>query len=333
VIAADVFVVTRDHAASLAATFSGLASQRHAPARVVVVDNGSTDASVSIARDWSARLPIEVVAWDDNRGFSAAANEALRRTSSPWVLALNPDCRLEPGYFADLLAAAAPDARCGSATGLLLRAAGPALVATGTVDSAGMEMRASLRHLDRGAGGPFLRRFRRPASVFGASGAAALYRREALDDVAYAGGEVFDETFFAYREDADLAWRLQRRGWRCRFVPAARANHARGLRPEARRRGTPEINRHSVRNRFLLRWGNADAGWLTACFPWWLLRDLVVVAACTTVERSSLPGLAEAFALRRQHLARGRANHGRATVPGWRVARWFLPGGRVRRIG
>ena len=57
--------------------------------------------------------------------------------------------------------------------------------------------------------------------MFGASGAAALYRRAMLDDVRVEG-EWFDENFFAYREDADLAWRAQLLGWRCRYVAAAR---------------------------------------------------------------------------------------------------------------
>ena len=117
------------------------------------------------------------------------------------------------------------------------------------------------RHHDRGSGAALSDGLERPAWVFGASGAAALYRRAALEDVAYPGGEVFDERFFAYREDADLAWRLQRRGWRCLYWPAARAFHARGLKPEAHRAGTALINRLSVRNRFLLRWANADWRW------------------------------------------------------------------------
>jgi GT2 family glycosyltransferase len=328
----DAFVVVHNHAATLPATLAGLAAQRLRVERVVVVDNGSFDASPEVARTWAGRLPLESVAWSENRGFSAAANEALRRTTSPWALALNPDCRLEPTYLAELVAAAERHERAGAVTGLLLRAAGPAVVATGAVDSAGMVVYASLRHLDRGSGQRPRARLRRPAWVFGASGAAALYRREALADVAYPAGEVFDETFFAYREDADLAWRLQRRGWGCLYWPWARALHARGLRPEERRRGTPEINRHSVRNRFLLRWGNADWRWMLSCFPAWLVRDALVVAACLSVERSSLPGLKEAVALRRQHRQRGRANHARATVSGWATARWFLPGGGTRRL-
>jgi hypothetical protein len=59
---------------------------------------------------------------------------------------------------------------------------------------------------------------------------------------------------------------------------------------------------------------------------------VTVALACLTVERSSWPALAEAVALRRQQRARGRANAARATVSGWRVACWFLPGFRVRPL-
>jgi GT2 family glycosyltransferase len=328
----DAFVVVHDHAGTIAACLAALASQRVAPNHVVVIDNGSSDGSLAGAAAIPADLQPELVRWDENRGFAAAANEAIRRTHAPWVLALNPDCRLDPDCLTELLAAAGRWPHAGAACGLLQRARGAALEPAGLVDSAGMVMTPSGRHLDRGAGRVLRSAWLEPAWVFGASGAAALYRREALDDVAYADGEVFDERFFAYREDADLAWRLQRRGWSCLYWPAARGWHARGLKPEAARRGTPEINRHSVRNRFLLRWSNADWRWRLACFPWWLARDLLVAAACLTVERASLPGLREARALRQRQLARGRANRARARVSGWRLARWFLPGGRTAAV-
>jgi len=326
------FIVLHNHAHTLRATVAALAAQTVPPERIVVVDNASSDNSLALAQELTRTLPAEVVGWQENRGFAAAANEAIRRTAAPWVLALNPDCRLAPDYIEALLAAAARDERAGAGTGLLLRAHGGELAASETVDSAGMVVTAAGRHLDRGSGRALRASWQRPAWVFGASGAAALYRRAALEDVAYPAGEVFDETFFAYREDADLAWRLQRRGWRCLYWPAARAWHARGLKPEHARRDTQEINRHSVRNRFLLRWSNADWRWRLACFPWWLLRDLAVAGACLTVERSSLPALAEAWALRRRQRARGEANASRALVSGWALTRWFLPGGRTRRV-
>jgi GT2 family glycosyltransferase len=331
-VSVDAVIVVRNHAATLPAALAGLAAQSAQPVRVVIVDNASTDGSAAAARRFADRLPLELIESGENLGFAAAANRAIRRGHAPWLLSLNPDCRLAPDFLAALVGAADRDHTVGSASGLLLRAHGDDLAATDLVDSAGMVVAASGRHHDRGAGRPLAARLERPARMFGASGAAALYRRAALDDVAYTRGEVFDETFFAYREDADLAWRLQRRGWSCLYWPAARAWHARGLKPEARRRGTEEINRHSVRNRFLLRWSNADWRWLLACFPWWLVRDLIVVLGCLTVERSSRPALAEAFALRRQQRARGSVNAARATVSSWRVARWFLPGGRTRPL-
>ncbi len=328
----DVVIVVRDHGATLQATLEGVAAQTAAPETVVVVDNASSDGSAEIAASFAGRLPLDLVRWTDNRGFAAAANEGLRRGSAPWVLSLNPDCRGEPDFVAELLAGAAAFPRVGAVSGLLLRAAGDALDPTATVDSAGIVMSAGGRHHDRGSGTPLTAELERPAMVFGATGAAALYRRAALDDVAYAGGEVFDEGFFAYREDADLAWRLQRRGWSCLYWPSARAFHRRGLRPEQHRRGTPAVNRLSVRNRFLLRWSNADWRWHLACFPAWLVRDLLVVGACLTVERSSLPGLVEAWRRRTAQRRRGRANAAAARVGSWAMARWFRGAGRVREV-
>jgi GT2 family glycosyltransferase len=67
--------------------------------------------------------------------------------------------------------------------------------------------------------------FDREEEVFSACGAAALYRRRALESVARSGGEVFDERLFMYCEDVDLGWRLQRAGWGCWYAPRAVVYH------------------------------------------------------------------------------------------------------------
>lgn len=324
-------LVTYNHAATVGTVLAGLAAQREAPTQVVVVDNASQDGTRERLEDFARGLPLEVVRWRENRGFAAAFNEGVRRSTAPWVLSVNPDCRLAPQFLTVLVQALLAHPRAGAGCGLLWRAAGEELRGTDVVDSAGMVMTAGGRHWDRGGGRPISPALEEPAWVFGATGAAALYRRTALEDVAYPGGEVMDEGFFAYREDADLAWRMQRRGWSCLYHPQAVGYHARGFRPEEGRRGHAEINRHSVRNRFLLRWSNADWRWHVACFPAWLLRDLVVVAACLTVERSSLPALAEAWHRRAAQRLRGAGNHRRALVGSFQLARWFYRWGRVRR--
>lgn len=327
-----VFLVTHNHETTLGATLEGVCQQGDLVGQVVLVDNSSRDQSLALAQSYTAKLPLTLVALSENTGFSRAANLALARLQTPWVLSLNPDCRLLPGFLGELLHAARGKARLGSACGLLLRGEGSGLLPTGIVDSAGMVVSVFGRHHDRGAGKALRRSWTEPAWVFGATGACALYRREALLDVAYPGGEVFDEGFFAYREDADLAWRLQRRGWRCLYWPAARAVHGRGLKPEQGRAVSSEINMHSVKNRFLLRLANADWRWHVGCFPFWLWRDLLVVAACVSVERSSLPAFALLRRLWPRYRQRGRENRVRATLSTWRLLPWFYPPWQTRRV-
>jgi hypothetical protein len=139
-------------------------------------------------------------------------------------------------------------------------------------------------------------------------------------------------SFFAYREDAELAWRLQLRGWRCLYAPAAQGRHRRGFQPEAGRRGHATVNRLSVRNRFLLRAHCADLAWHRRALPWWLLRDLMVLAACLTVETGSLPGLVDLWCGRRAALARRRWVLGRRSVDPGRMQRWFRTPGWTEEL-
>ena len=215
-------------------------------------------------------------------------NAGIDATSGRYVLALNPDCRLEPDFSAVLASRldARPDA--GSASGRLLRAEGPDLRAGPILDSAGIYFTASGRHFDRGSGEPAAGRFLEEEEIAGASGAAGFYRRAALEEAKISTG-YFDSDFFLYREDADLAWRLASLGWKCLYVPSAVAAHRRRNLPERRRAMPAAINLHSVKNRFLLRINNQTSGEALRTLVPTAARDLVVLGACLTVERTSLP--------------------------------------------
>jgi len=330
-----VVIVSHNHASTLPACLGAVGRLAPGPDRVVVVDNASDDGSLSAVEAHGGGLPLEVVLSDSNTGFAAAVNTGIMLTTAPWVLVLNPDCAPRPDFVGQLLDAihARPEGdRVGAATGKLLRADRDDLEPTSTLDAAGMVVTPSGRHFDRGAGDPDTGQFDRPAWVFGGTGAATLFRRQALDDVAFPDGELLAESFFAYREDAEIAWRLQWRGWRCLYIPAAVAAHRRGFRPEAGRKGHAAVNRFSVRNRFLLRIHCADAGWHLSCFPWWLLRDLTVVAACLTVERGSLPGLADVWRMRGDAAQRRRWVMDRRSEPSQRVRRWFRKRGWIEEV-
>lgn len=301
----SVTIVSWNSARYLQTCLDSLAAQTQPPQEVVVVDNGSTDESAKVAEDHSVVTCVDRVG--ENLGFSSGQNRGIAQTTSEWVLALNPDTRLSESFLADLITGVSrnPEARIGTLCGKLLRMDQElAPIHPSQIDSAGMEMFRSFRHLDRGSGAVDNGFWDAEQKVFGASGAAALYRRAMIEDVRV-DGSFFDPEFFAYREDADVAWRAQILGWDCLYVPAAIGYHVRSVVPERRSEVSDVLNRYSVRNRFLMRWKNADFATWRHCGWRGVFRDLTVVAACLFTERSSLPGLGEAVLrwgpARRQH--------------------------------
>jgi GT2 family glycosyltransferase len=309
-------IVTWNSAADIEACLASVRAQTHRRLEVLVADNGSRDGT----RDLLARLtgPGERVLFEGNRGFAAAHNALIARSRGDYYLCLNPDVVLDPQYVEELVLAMERSPRAGSATGKLLRREPP-----GVIDSTGIVMVPSIRHLDRGADEPDEGQYDRAEPVFGASGAAAVYRRAMLDDTAVFG-EIFDEDFFAYREDADLAWRAQLLGWDCLYVPAARARHGRRVTPERRGELPPDINRYSVRNRFLLRMKNQTAGHAARFLVPALVRDAQVVGYVLLREWSSMAGLWEALRLMPRMLRKRRAILSRRTRSAADLAAWFV---------
>jgi GT2 family glycosyltransferase len=333
----SIVVVTWNSARFLPRCFAGLRAQTYEPVEVIVVDNASSDESLALAAGYT------IIRNETNRGFSAAVNQGIAVARGQFVLLCNPDAFLDERYVAELVNAMTADDRAGSATGTLLREDGD------VVDSAGIRMTRSGRHLDINAfspqGGEKVPEGRmrgpgekpspglRPPSpavagegsaieVFGVSGAAGMYRMSFLRDVAIEG-EIFDEDFFAFREDADIAWRGRLFGWRSIHVPAALGRHVRRVTPERRGELPPEINMHSVKNRFLLRMKNEGAYLAIRNAPFELTRDLIVIAAVMTIERSSLPALRWVWKNRGRVMRKRNIIQERRRVPDRALAKWF----------
>jgi GT2 family glycosyltransferase len=260
---------------------SGAAAPVAVVIEVWVVDNGSTDGSVDIVR---RRYPeTNLLDCGENVGFCRANNLGIYSSTAPFVLVLNPDTRLEPGFLERLLPAF-EDPRVGMAAGKLLRFDGRRL------DSCGQRLAPSRRPLDRGYGSVDRGRFDRDEEVFGVCGAAALYRREMLEAVADPGERpercYFDEAFFAFSEDLDLAWRARRLGWKAVYRHRAVGHHARGgsatgaapLRRIAAMLGrSPAIRFHIVKNRYLTILRNDTAGSYLVNLPFIWSRDLATL--------------------------------------------------------
>ncbi|MCL4795242.1 MAG: glycosyltransferase family 2 protein [Bryobacteraceae bacterium] len=176
------------------------------PVRLVVVDNGSTDGSVSAAR----RAGAEVIEWPGNRGFAAAVNAGVRICSEPWVLILNNDAELEPGCLSTLLAAAARHQAACVAPRLLSHRD------PGTLDGAWDLLCRGGAALRCGHGVPDGPAWRTPRRIPLAPLTAALIRRELCE---------LDEAFGSYLEDVELSLRLQFNGHAIWYEPSAAVRH------------------------------------------------------------------------------------------------------------
>jgi GT2 family glycosyltransferase len=209
-----VLIVNYNSGGMLARCLEALARQTLRDFQVVVVDNASTDGS---ADGIDARYPdVALVRADGNLGFAAGNNLALGHVrGARWIALLNPDAFAEPDWLERFLTAALAESRF-IFFGCRMLLADTPRVLDGTGDTyhvSGASWRRD--HGIRAEDG-----VSEPGEIFGPCAAAALYSRAALEEV---GG--FDESYFCYHEDVDLAFRLRLRGHRCWYVPDAVVHH------------------------------------------------------------------------------------------------------------
>ena len=316
-----VTIVTYNSERHIRRCLEGIFEQEGIVTEVVVVDNASCDGTRAILRRFKGR--IRTIYNDCNLGFAEAQNQAMRSSKADWVLTLNPDVLLLPHFIRTLWDAGLADPSAGTVCGKLL-SIGPGFqpLDEPRFDSTGIFFTPAMRHFDRGWHQPDGQAFDNMEYVFGASAAAALYRREMIDDVAV-DGNFFDPAFFAYREDADVAWRAILQGWRCLYVPAAASYHVRSVVPGNRRSIPAVINMHSVKNRFLMRIKNASPGLYRRYWLPMTLRDLVVIAGTVLTEPRSLPAFWHLAKFLPQALRARRVIMSRRKVDDATLAAWF----------
>lgn len=180
---------------------------------VIVVDNGSSDGSVAWVR---SNFPqVRLVCNDANLGFAAGNNQGFQIMRGVYAALLNNDARPERGWLRALVRAAQSGKRVGMVASRVLLAHRPDLL-----DSAGIEVDVLGIAWNRGFGTPVSQDPMERVEIFGPAGSAALYLKAMLDEIGF-----FDERYFAYYEDVELAWRARRAGWRCLYAPDAIVVH------------------------------------------------------------------------------------------------------------
>jgi GT2 family glycosyltransferase len=220
--AASVVVPNYNGSAHLPALLAALANQSTQDFELLVIDNGSTDDSEPTLAGAANRMPypIRVIPNLRNLGFGPATNLGIRRSVAPWIATLNNDALPSPRWLENMLNTAnsthSSERPIGMIAALLLRAQNP-----GQIDSAGIALDWSGIAWDWRGGQYDDYGESSPQPVFGPCAGAALYSREMLREIG-----LFDEDFFAYMEDVDLAWRARLAGWKAVLQPRAKVLHA-----------------------------------------------------------------------------------------------------------
>ena len=233
---------------------ASLQQARYRPLQVLVVDNASTDCS----RDVLASFPsVQVVVNKKNEGFTGGNNSGFRSISTKYVALLNNDMTVDSGWLDESIACMEADGRVGMVSSRqmqyreperidsLFHVLNPYLV----MDSYGHAHRYN----------PANPGHSRPGFVLSACGGAMVLRTEMLRQC-----RGFDDTFFAYHEDADLALRSFWKGWLCRYVPRALVYH----RGSSSFKRVPEIYTYYFeRNRIWFQFKNLPATLLVRHLP------------------------------------------------------------------
>lgn len=182
-------------------------------ADIIVIDNGSSDNSCYIIREYFPK--VKLVCFGKNRGFCAAVNEGIRLAETKFVILLNNDTEAESGFVTALERAMEADCRLFAASAKLISMHDKKLI-----DDAGDLYCALGWAYAVGKGKPEAN-YNTQRRIFAACGGAAIYRRDLLLQLG-----LFDENHFAYLEDIDIGYRAAIYGYHSVFVPSARVYHA-----------------------------------------------------------------------------------------------------------
>lgn len=179
---------------------------------IIVVDNGSDDGSV----EWIKKQypEVNIISLDFNSGFCIGNNLALAKMETEYAALLNNDAVAFPDWLSEMLTALDKNPEAGFAASKILFYDSPEII-----DRAGDSFTVAGVGKFRGRGCPAVK-YSCPQWVFGASGAAAVYRVRMLREIGF-----FDEDFFLIHEDVDLSFRAQLAGYKCLYVPTAKVLH------------------------------------------------------------------------------------------------------------
>lgn len=206
-------IVTCEGQRYLARCLPSVLSQDYPAFEVIVILNGSTDRSAQWLRENYPQVIL--IENSKNVGLCVARNQGIGRSAGEYIIVLDDDTEMEPGFLSAMVAAAESGEAVGMVASQVLFDHDPT-----RIDSAGIEVDWAGLAWNRHVGLAAANEPVQVVEVFGPTGAAGLYTRKMLNQIG-----LLDEDYFIYYDDVDIAWRGQQAGWRCLYTPAARIRH------------------------------------------------------------------------------------------------------------
>jgi GT2 family glycosyltransferase len=212
----SVIVLNWNGIAFLPDCLASLEKQTWPNVEFIIVDNGSKDASADLIRQWTERVPnAQAVFLTRNTGFCEGNNLGFARAHGEWIALLNNDAYIEPNWIEELIRYGDVAARIGMLGSKILFAE-----PEGVIDKAGHLIYWDGQNRGRGTMEPDAGQYERNEEILWPDACAAMYHRRVFEET---GG--FDESFFAFGDDADLGMRARLLGWKAWYVPKAVAHH------------------------------------------------------------------------------------------------------------
>lgn len=277
-------LVTWNSEKDLPIFFDSLEKQTNKKFNVVAIDNNSLDGTINYLQ--KLKYVDKIIKNNSNRGYTGGHNQGIEAANTPYVMVANPDIKFHSNFIEEALKVIEAEDCIGSVGGKLLKMNSSLNTQENSdiIDSTGLRAYKSRRFVDRGEGEKDAGQYDKTEEVFGVSGALALYRKKALIDIKLKNGQIFDEMYFVYREDIDLAWRLQQRKWKSLYHPGAIAWHRRTAFGNEhknhqqtivqRRRKSKMVNSFSYRNHLYTLMKNETCSNLFWWWPWIFIYEL-----------------------------------------------------------
>lgn len=328
-----IVIINFNGAPFLPECLDSLQSQTYKKSEIVVIDNGSTDASIEIIKKYKN---IELIVNKENNGYSGAADQSCHLAKSrgaKYVMLLNPDIVFSDDYIEKIIEVSENDPQIGSAQGKLVQYDFKAKKPTGCIDSTGLAITKTRRVVDRGQGEKDEGQYEESTEVFGTTGACPIYKMSVLDQIKV-GDEYFDRSFFMYKEDIDISWRILLCGFTNFYRHDAIAYHGRGT-GAVRRSSLKEIRKHrskisdlakyhSYKNHRLMQVKNESIGHLIKDFPWIIAREIGFFGYILVKEQRLIKSFFQMLAELPAAIKKRRVIQKKRKATNAEIAKWFV---------